>query len=102
MAEQQSDRTKEQWIDKGLAHIHQRGQGNEALDAFEHALGLEPTDIVANLGKGHSLWKLGRTEEARAIYEQFLPQVPTDAPGFYLKGCALYSLQQYLEALAAF
>src|SRR5579885_107495 len=73
MAEQQSDRTKEQWIDKGLAHIHQRGQGNEALDAFEHALGLEPTDIVANLGKGHSLWKLGRTEEARAIYEQFLP-----------------------------
>ena len=54
---------------KNLGIVHLAGQcADEALDAFDRALGLEPMHYTARLHRGAALERLGRIDEATAAY----------------------------------
>ncbi|MGH8146769.1 MAG: aspartyl/asparaginyl beta-hydroxylase domain-containing protein [Rhodanobacteraceae bacterium] len=54
---------------KNLGIVHLAGHHNdEALDAFDRALGLEPMHFAARLHRGAALEQLGRMEDATTAY----------------------------------
>ena len=55
-----------------------RGSYDMALGFYDRALQEEPQSVLALLGRGASLQKLGRTEEARIAYERVLRADPTN------------------------
>jgi aspartate beta-hydroxylase len=55
------------WKNLGIVHLAQR-HGDEALDAFDRALGLEPMHFAARLHRGAALEQLGRADDATTAY----------------------------------
>lgn len=55
------------WKNVGITHLAQH-QADDALDAFDRALGLEPMHFAARLHRGAALEQLGRIDEAAAAY----------------------------------
>jgi len=55
-----------------------RGSYDTALGFYDRALQEEPQSVLALLGRGAALQKLGRMEEARAAYERVLKADPTN------------------------
>jgi len=55
------------WKNLGIVHLAQR-RGDDALDAFDRALGLEPMHFAARLHRGAALEQLGRVDEAATTY----------------------------------
>jgi aspartate beta-hydroxylase len=55
------------WKNLGIVHLAQH-HGDEALDAFDRALGLEPMHFAARLHRGAALEQLGRVEDATTAY----------------------------------
>ena len=49
------------------------GQYAQALDSFEQSLAVDPDGILAEIGKGMALLKLGRDQEAIAIFDRAIP-----------------------------
>lgn len=83
----------------------ERQYHNEALLSFEKALESEggKTDfILAYYGKGKSLVKLARYEDALIAFEEALLLYPLFADVYEWKGVALYELFRYEEALVTF
>src|SRR5207248_7190709 len=100
-------KTKEQWLVEGDAH-YQVKRFEEALEAYENVLLLDPNDAAVYNHKGFALLKLRRNEEAfdafskaRAAYEFAIYLHPTDAETHVGKGLALHGLNRTLEALVA-
>ncbi|TVP40067.1 tetratricopeptide repeat protein [Candidatus Nitrosocosmicus arcticus] len=56
------------WITRGLA-LRQLGGNVEAIQSFDEAIKLDPTEVVAWYQKGLCLNILGKTREAMQIYE---------------------------------
>src|SRR2546421_11367940 len=101
-------KTKEQWLAEGDAH-YQVKRFEEALEAYENVLLLDPNDAAVYNHKGFALLKLRRNEEAfdafskaRAAYEFHIYLHPNDAEGYTGKGLALHGLNRTQEALIAF
>lgn len=55
------------WKNLGIVHLAQH-RGDDALDAFDRALGLEPMHFAARLHRGAALEQLGRVDDATAAY----------------------------------
>jgi hypothetical protein len=55
-----------------------RGAYDMALGFYDRALKTEPTSVLASLGHGAALQKLGRPDEARADYERVLKADPAN------------------------
>ena len=55
------------WKNLGIVHLAQR-RPDDALDAFDRALGLEPMHFAARLHRGAALEQLGRTYDATCTY----------------------------------
>ena len=55
-----------------------RGDHDMALSFYERALQQEPRSVLAQLGQGAALQKLGRFDEARASYERVLRVDPSN------------------------
>jgi aspartate beta-hydroxylase len=55
------------WKNLGIVHLAQH-RFEDALDAFDRALGLEPVHFAARLHRGAALEQLGRIDEATAAY----------------------------------
>ena len=55
------------WKNLGIVHLAQR-RGDDALDAFDRALGLEPMHFASRLHRGAALEQLGRVDDAAATY----------------------------------
>jgi aspartate beta-hydroxylase len=55
------------WKNLGIVLLAQR-RGDDALDAFDRALGLEPMHFAARLHRGAALELLGRTDDATTAY----------------------------------
>jgi tetratricopeptide (TPR) repeat protein len=55
-----------------------RGEYDTALGFYDQALKQEPTSVLALLGRGAALQKLGRKDEARQSYEQVLKVSPAN------------------------
>jgi TolB-like protein/class 3 adenylate cyclase len=65
------------------------GDGVRALDAFEHALRLNPADdwtvLVAMQGKISALWVLDRYSDALELANRLLARRPNDLRGWFMK-----------------
>ena len=66
------DRSAEAWADLAWALLFQNGDAHEALDAAEKALRLTPESPQAHVLKEQALQRLGRSEEAEAIWNTLL------------------------------
>jgi aspartate beta-hydroxylase len=66
-AAEQNPTEPEIWKNVGIVQLAQH-RGEDALDAFDRALGLEPMHFAARLHRGAALEQLGRIDEATAGY----------------------------------
>ena len=74
----------------------------EALDALNKAIELDPRNSIAWFNKGCIFGRLGRYEEALDACNKAIEINPQYANAWYNKGNALYELEKYQQALEAF
>ena len=89
---------KEQWLNEGYAHLVAY-HFEDALEAYEQALRLDPNNAQAYTFKGMALSILGRNQEALTAFEQALRLDPNNAQAYRFKGVALINLGHNQEAL---
>ena len=82
--------------------LFEDGRYAEALDSFDAALGLRPTDADLWNSRAGALRKLGRLEESAAATREALRLKPRFAEAALNLGAALLKLDRCDEALAAF
>ena len=63
------EKTKEEWRDEGIRN-RKAGKYDAALQAYDHALRLDPNNAVAYNNKGLALQKLGRNLEAQQMFDK--------------------------------
>ena len=73
-----------------------------ALDWFERALGLDPDDASAHLGRAQAYSLLGRNEEAEDACRAALASCPNSGEAWDLLGNVLVRLGRYNEAIDAY
>lgn len=88
------------WREKGDALFHLR-RHEEALQAYEQAVRLEPDSADAYYNKGNALLCLGRYEEARDAYEDALRLDPNLATAYTNLAETLEKLGRTQEAALA-
>jgi pentatricopeptide repeat protein len=89
------------WLDRATV-LYENGRYEEALQAYEKALELNPDDSYVWCEKGFTLFSLDRYEEALMVFDKILEPNPDDSDAWYGKGIALYGLGRYEEALQAY
>jgi tetratricopeptide (TPR) repeat protein len=67
MTSTQCQKTSGDWLDKGNA-LSSQGKYDEAIQAYDEAIKLDPTLAAAWSNKGLALEALGRTTEAEAAF----------------------------------
>ena len=92
------NRTKEEWLDEGN-RLYNIGQFQDALQAFENAIQIDPTFADAYEGKTSALCALGRYQEALNSVETALKLDPSYAASYNDKGDILYEFKSYTDAL---
>ena len=84
----------------------QYAEGNDpkAVEAFEKAAAARPGDPRTRFNLADALYKSGKLDEARAIYEQLGADVrsPLAAPSRYNLGNTLYQKQDYAGAVRSY
>ncbi|HZJ69925.1 MAG TPA: VWA domain-containing protein, partial [Planctomycetota bacterium] len=84
----------------------QYAEGNDpkAVDAFNQAAAARPGDARARFNVADALYKSGKFDEARAIYEQLGADVrsPLAGPSRYNLGNTLYQKQDYAGAVRSY
>jgi tetratricopeptide (TPR) repeat protein len=98
---QESLAAQVQWVDEGNRFM-QLQQFENALDAYEQAIRLEPTNPTAYIGKGYVLLILRRYAEALDGYEQAIRLDPTNDTAYIGRGITLRLLGRFTEALASY
>jgi tetratricopeptide (TPR) repeat protein len=96
-----SQKTKEQWIKEGDGFLGLESY-QQALEAYEQAIQIDPNDAVTYINKGTALIYLRRYEEALAACEQAILIDPNAAQAYNMKGFALSELELFEEALKAY
>jgi tetratricopeptide (TPR) repeat protein len=61
--------TPHNWIAKGV-YLNSQNNNAGALDAYNHAIEMEPTNWLAWLGKGDAYYGLGKYEDAISCYSR--------------------------------
>jgi serine/threonine protein kinase len=92
------NRTKEEWLDEGN-RLYNISQFQDALQAFENAIQIDPTFADAYEGKTSTLCALGRYQEALNSVETALKLDPSYAASYNDKGDILYEFKSYSDAL---
>jgi serine/threonine protein kinase len=92
------NRTKEEWLDEGN-RLYNISQFQDALQAFENAIQMDPTFADAYEGKTSALCALGRYREALNSVETALKLDPGYAASYNDKGDILYEFRSYSDAL---
>ncbi len=92
------NRTKEEWLDEGN-RLYNMGQFQDAFQAFENAIQMDPTFADAYEGKTSALCALGRYQEALISVETALKLDPNYAASYNDKGDILYEFKSYTDAL---
>jgi Flp pilus assembly protein TadD len=87
--------------DLGVAFVF-RGDREQAVDEFKHALRLEPNYFAAYLNLANTLLDMGKHEEAIAQFHEALRLKPADAKAHNDLGVALKSMGDVRGAVAEF
>src|SRR6266700_780091 len=94
-------KSKEQWLDEGN-QLYNHAHYQEALQAYERAIQLDPSFAEAHDARGDALFCLNRSQEALAAYERAIHLDAKYAHAYEGKGSLLYDLKHYHEALEAY
>jgi tetratricopeptide (TPR) repeat protein len=102
------------WFPRGLPHNDARalnqkgialdGQGkyDEAIQAYDAAIGLDPNDANVWNNKGNALSKLGKYDGAIQAYDAAIRLEPNFALTWIYKGDALFHQNKYDEAIQVY
>ncbi|MGD9779610.1 tetratricopeptide repeat protein, partial [Methanomethylovorans sp.] len=85
------------WDQKGYA-LNALGRYEEALQACDKAIEIDPNYLYAWSHKGFALYGLGRYDEALQAYDKCIELDPLNALSWYNKGVILEALGRYDEA----
>ena len=75
------------------------GHYDDALEAVEFALAINPTEEHALLAKANCLFHQNKLEEAHQQYMAYQHEYPNDDNGFYLDGMCLTNMERYQKAV---
>jgi tetratricopeptide (TPR) repeat protein len=89
------------WLEKGN-QLCNSGMGEEAIKAYDHALGIDKTLIDAWNNKGLVLASLERFPEALQCFDEVLKLSPAHKHALSNKGMVLAQQKKYTAALACF
>jgi tetratricopeptide (TPR) repeat protein len=89
------------WYNKGNA-LDAQCKSDEALQAYDKAIELNPDYVSAWYRKGQVLAGLGKSDEALQAYDKAIELDPDDAHAWDEKGSALRYQGKYDEALQAY
>ncbi len=89
------------WYNKGVGLDRQK-RSEEAIDAYNKALDINPNDVRSLFNKGVDLQMLGRVDEALACYDKALSITPNDGEVWSNKGIALRTLGRTEEAVQCY
>ncbi len=89
--------TEEEYLDEGVA-LAMQGKYDEAIQAFDEAIRLDPEDALAWNNKGVALAMQGKYDEAIQAYDETIRLYPEYADVWYYKGLALAVQGEYDEA----
>jgi tetratricopeptide (TPR) repeat protein len=98
---QASDSTSVEWFNQGNT-LRADGQYQEALEAYNKALSIDPNYAEAWTYKGNTLYRLGRYQEALDAVNKSLSINPDFEVTWNNKGLILQSLSRDQEALDAY
>ncbi|MBR2358951.1 MAG: tetratricopeptide repeat protein [Bacteroidaceae bacterium] len=87
------------WLNLGNIY-NQMEQFNEAIDALDYALAIEPSNLDALFSKGHSYALLGNEEKALEFYRTCLEGGYDKALASYTCGVMETAIGRYQEAIA--
>jgi tetratricopeptide (TPR) repeat protein len=88
-------------IIKALFFFYQ-SKYDEAVEAYDEAIRIDPSYVDAWTNKGLALWKLEKNEEAIQAYDEAIRLQPRDVSAWNNKGSALFDLNMFDEANKAF
>jgi tetratricopeptide (TPR) repeat protein len=94
-----SDATR--WFDTGNIQVQLKNY-SQAVDAFDHAIALEPSYFEAWNNKADALNKNNQYQDALIASNQTIRLNPQYIQGWLNRGTILYMLGQYDEELAAY
>jgi tetratricopeptide (TPR) repeat protein len=88
------------WFNKGFA-LNDLGKYNEAIQAFDKVIEINPSNTYAWNNKGYALINLNKNEEGLLACEKALEIDPNNAVAWNNKVWALNNLRRYEEGLRA-
>lgn len=91
----------EEWYEKGV-ELYDLENYTEALEAFNHAIEIDPNDDGFWYRKGLTLYKLEMYDEALVALKQGLEIDPSNSNIWQIIGLTLNYLNRYDEAIDAF
>ncbi len=89
------------WVQEGRM-LTDSGKYNEAIAAYDKAIGINPQDSLAWNGKGIVLDELGKFDEAIKAYNKAIEIDPQYFEAWINKGVGLVNLNKYDEAKASY
>ncbi|OPY36516.1 MAG: two-component response regulator [Methanoregula sp. PtaU1.Bin051] len=89
--------TADDWNDRGNSLMFSR-RYNDAVNAYDKAIGISATNYKAWYGKGTALAKLGKNDEALAAYDNVLAIYPRNHEVLMAKGVLLRKVGRDAEA----
>jgi tetratricopeptide (TPR) repeat protein len=81
--------------------LNNSGQYEEALEAYEKAVRIDPLSVAAHMGHGYTLNRLKRHEEALTSYNHAIELDPSNAGAYIQRGFTLNALRRFEEAAAS-
>lgn len=88
----------ETWINKGDA-LYKQGKYDEAIQAYDEAIRLNPQALTAWNGKGRTLQTLHKYDEAINSYDKAISLDPKNYYAWINKGGSFYDWGKYQDAL---
>lgn len=79
--------------------LAEKGRDKEAVDAFEHAVALDPDDGPTQFNLGFLLQKAGRHDRAISCFESAVKLAPSIDRAWYGLGISLIQIGRFREAI---
>lgn len=89
------------WLSQGIA-LGDQGKYDEAVQAFDKAIEINPGNAVGWYLKGAALDRQGEFDEALGAVDKAIKINPQDSGAWYIKGLVLQDLDRFDEAMQAY